>query len=439
MYKESDIPTFISSLFYISLITVSFDVFLVIPLGFNFRISQLALIPIFAYIAFKKILIPNIKLPIGFNYLLIWSLFIIAFIPNTSFLTRSIGYGFWHIFNLFLVLVTVQIFRNEKQIYRLLKIYIYSFAFVSLFGLVQFILPLFHLGSPLVMQWWFPGVLARINGFSYEPSYFATYLIIGWVLVAYLIKKNSSLLSRGAFVSVFTLITIVIVLSSSRMGIIMMMIWYIQYPSHFIGRLLLGQCNLKYLKVCLMLLIAASIPSILIFYIIGFDKLSFLLAGLGIAGTSSHSSGARLEGLTATLNAFMNSPFIGYSLGGVATAIGELYGIDITTLEDAKYSEGMNIFAEVLAASGIIGFFPFAIYLILLVYKPLKLASRMACCEMKNILIGMTCSLIYLIMILQMNQNILRPYIWLHISLLSSVFSVAKMFNKRKRTNDCTL
>src|SRR5581483_9794397 len=62
--------------------------------------------------------------------------------------------------------------------------------------ILQFVLPLFGYPSPFVTEWWIKDQLARANGFSYEPSYLGTYLLIGFVFVGALIKKPEAVLSQ---------------------------------------------------------------------------------------------------------------------------------------------------------------------------------------------------------------------------------------------------
>jgi len=121
----------------------------------------------------------------------------------------------------------------------------------------------------------------------------------------------------------------------------------------------------------------------------------------------------------------LNSPLIGYSLGGISSALGELRGSPVTSLALAKQNGGMSVFAEVLAASGIVGFIPFMIYIAQIILKPLKLARIGISPEIKILLRAMAFSLLFELFILQFNQNILRPYLWLHISILSSIYAVA--------------
>ncbi len=98
--------------------------------------------------------------------------------------------------------------------------------------------------------------------------------------------------------------------------------------------------------------------------------------GTGLNGTPAHSVNDREHAIEETWEIFQKSPLIGYSLGGVATAIGTLEGARITGNNDAKAMEGGAVFLEVLAASGGVGIIPFLLYLVFLIRKPLMAARR---------------------------------------------------------------
>lgn len=428
--------SFVHWIVYFSIFTISFDIFLVINLGFNFRISQLLLIPVIIYVLATRLNARNSIVPLGYGLLLAWTLFIILFVQNSLFPTRSIGYVFWLVFNVLTIFCVVQLFQSEQRLLQLLKCYIYSFVFVSFFGLIQFIFPLLRLSAPLVQQWWIPGVLARINGFSYEPSFFATYLLIGWVFVACLCKDNAYIINKKVLYFFYFLLTLVMFLSSSRMGWLIMLIWYMQYPILFVAKLFQGRLNIRLMKYALLFTTISIFFICIVVYIIGFDTISFLFSGLGIAGGASHSSDTRTHEFMDTLTIFMKSPIIGYSLGGISSAIGELRGIDVSDLEVAKMNEGMSVFAEVLAASGIVGGLFFVLYFIKLLCFPIKLMKAFNHQLYRPLLKALVIALIFELIILQFNQNILRPYLWMHIAILCCVYSVAQTSYRKQKTHD---
>lgn len=403
------------TLYVLGILTVSFDVFLVFNLGFNFRAAQIFLaVPIL--LGMLKA-VDRTKWPLGFTALIVWSVFILAFIPNTEFLMRSVGYGFWLLFSVALVFATVQLY-SSVLIFTLLRWYIYSFFFVGLFGLFQFALPLVGITPPLVAQWWIPGILARINGFSYEPSYFATYLIMGWVMVMYLMEKRHYFLPKKRLLLIAVILTLAIILSSSRMGLAMMGLWVLRYPLIAFGRLLLLKTS-RYARYSFAL-VGVSLVLLGVFVSVGGLEALFLLEGTGIGDSSSHSVSERWQGLSDVLAIFHASPIVGYSLGGLSPAIGALNDVDVTDLETAKQFEGLGVFPQVLAASGLIGFIPFAMYIFALVVKPYRLSANV---PEKLLLRALVYALVFELLILQFNQNILRPYLWLHIALLSALYA----------------
>lgn len=158
------------------------------------------------------------------------------------------------------------------------------------------------------------------------------------------------------------------------------------------------------------------------------NTFKFLFSGLGMFGTATHSSEARTNEAWTTFEVFLNSPFIGYSLGGVAPAIAELKGFTIYTQSEAKNFEGMNIFLEVLAASGIIGFIFFVIFFIVLYSKAFKIMKLLKTINnIHYLFIGsLSFALFMELLILSMNQNILRPYLWVLIGMLSASILVGK-------------
>ena len=415
--------------FILATFTSSFDVFLIFNLGFNFRATQLLLIVSMALAIVNNFKRNPIK-PLGAKWLFLWALFVIVFVPNTNYINFSIGYALWLVFNIITIFVCVNIFIAPSQVIILVRWYIYSFVFVALFGLVQFVSPVLGFGKyVLIQQWWIPGVLPRLNGFSYEPSYFATYLLMGWVICAYLIGSKSSVFNRTHLQANLAIITLALILSSSRMGIVMMIIWYFQYPLRFINRLFHCCFNKRLAKISAYLGIVLVFIVVIIVYFIGTDNLSFLLAGLGLSGQASHSVSDRTHGAEEMLTIFLKSPVIGYSLGGVNAVLAEMSGVTSGDIADiAKYT-GFSVFMEVLAASGLVGFIPFIIFIWTIVVKPLRLAQKVSS-HQAALLIALTLSLIFELAILQFNQNILRPYLWVHIAVLSASYSAFLRSNK---------
>jgi len=420
------INTVITYIFFFLFLLSSFDIFLNIKIfGYNIRSIYILEFFLASYILshyfYKKD--STIKL-INYRYLFIWFFIVFLFIPNTTVLTRNIGYAVWLLLSILLIGIMSTLIRSEKMFYKVMHLYIMSFCFIAIFGLIQFVVGLFGI-KLLTTQWWIYGVLPRINGFNYEPSYYGSYLIIGWTLLLYLIFHNDFFAKK--YKKYFFVITISLILSSSRMAILTMLLSICSLILvQSIKKFLKGKISKKLVKyVFLLVLIFILLIIVIINY---WNEINFLFSGLGIFGSSSHSSGARIKTMIDTFRIFLNSPIIGYSLGGIPSAIAQLGGYNISTQIEAKNFEGMNIFLEVLAASGIIGYIFFLLFIYLLYFKAFKIAKAI---YYKNftysiIVKSLIFSLFWEMFILSMNQNILRPYLWIAIGMLSSSIFVGR-------------
>jgi hypothetical protein len=415
------------------LLTSSFDVFLVLEAGGNFRFCQL-IAPVLFVLAVMKA-VRGRRVPVlGALPLVIWLGFQLFFVPSTEFWPKSLGYCLWLSLNIGLMFSFVQLFsENARLLTTLLKWYVYSFALLATFGIVQFLLPLLGMAGPLIQQWWIPGVLARANGFSYEPSYFATYLVIGFVFTGSLRRSHSPLLGTKTLFAVYLLTAAGIVFSSSRMGIVFLFVdillsqlkpWLSLFSNALRGRIAIFRLR-------------AVIPSFLVIVFVGtvLSGASVLLAnnpalaliflnGTGVSDTAAHSVIQRENALEQTIAVFIQHPLLGRSLGGVSSAIADLEGEKIQSFRDSKDFEGMNVFAEVLAASGVIGVLPFIWFLITTFREPLRVA-RFASTFYSGVIYALLRSLAFAWAMLQFNQNMLRPYLWTHIAILATTYAAA--------------
>lgn len=423
--QNQKMPLMVFIIICISL-TASSDLFLVFqPGGFTLRFAQILALFLSAWWAFASLQSGTLKLPLGSIYLLFWTAIVLMTIPNTTFLTRSLGYAFWLLLNVLLLFAIVYFINSKDKVHTMFRWYIYTYLIISMFGILQFVMGVAGITPPFVTQWWIQGVLPRVNGFSYEPSYYATYLITGWVLVSYMLfESKTKLFTKNKLGIFFAIITAALILSSSRMGMVLMAVWLLRYIWLFIRGFLKGTVYMKYLAVVFVACLAAGVLVISLVSNSGGEM--SLLSGTGIGGTPAHSVVYRLQDFFSTLQVFANNPIYGVSLGGVAPAIGQLYGVTVTDQEVASTFEGQSVFAEILAGTGIIGFVIFMIYMLKIMVKPFKLSKVLAGSEYSVMMRGMVFSLICLLIILQFNQNILRPYLWFHIALLSAIYSVSR-------------
>ncbi len=417
---------FVLFLIILMLLTASWDTFMQVTIGgFNFRFTQIAcmiLIPI----TFVQICSQSKQThPLGFWPLLTWVLFMIIFIPNTTFILRSVLYVVWLIFSVVSIYIFVQLIQTPKRLEQVIRWYIYSFTFIAFFGIIQFLAALFG-KNILVQQWFIEGRLARINGFNYEPSFFAMYLVQGFIFIAYLRKKKSQILSYTQSNICYFFIITSLILSTSRSGWVILILWFTRPIFIFFLYFFQGRLYPSYLKKALMTLSLVVANVLILFLIADLFSLEVLFSGIGFLGTSNHSTSIRWANFEELATIFMRSPLIGYSLGGLVSAVGALKGVIVTTNDQAKAFENSGLALEVLAASGVVGFIPFLAYTYTIFVKPWNIAKKMAPSETRNILIGLVVSLFFSLIIIQGGQNILRISIWYHIALISAAYAVSK-------------
>lgn len=399
----------------VSIFSTSFDIFGVINLfGFNFRLTQFVLIPLMVIwpLSFFRLKNPINRLT-GDKWIWIWALIQVIFIPNSPHLKNAIGYSLWLIFDI-LMIYMVEFYSRSFGIFKLLKLYFNSYILISIIGLLQFLLGLVGIDF-YTAQWWFKGKLARINGFSYEPSYFATYLLMGFVIFSYLLhRENYSLLSKAKLIAGYILIASAIVLSSSRMGIAFAVLWLF-YDIVQISKKNIYRRKKIFVVYFLSLLPVFSVGLICISVNNG-NQFRFLLNGTGLAGTANHSTNTRFLSALSTYSLFMDHPFWGVSLGGVDPSIAIRLGQNYTTADNGK---SLSIFIEALAASGIIGIIPFILYF-KTIFSELNRVCKVINLGCSEILQSLRWALIFEIGILQLSPTILRQYFWMHIAIITT-------------------
>lgn len=408
-------------LLFLLFLSASFDIFLNLNIyGFNIRLFYAIEFLLFLIFIYKVIVSRVISIFVGGKTIAIWFLFVMVFVPNTTFIVRSIGYALWLFFSILLILLMVNMLKNIVLFYKIFNLFVLSFFIISCFGIMQFIAGLIGIDL-LVSQWWEYGRLPRANGFSYEPSYYATYMIIGWSILLYIYYHGFILQKK--YKLYFYIITISIFISSSRMGILVMVIALFILFLKDVLRLKIRIKSIKFAFISGLCLLSFAI-----LFVINLNNVQFLLSGLGFFEGSSHSSSIRLKEQAQTIEIFLKSPLVGYSLGGVASAIGALNGIEITSQDEAKQHEGMNIIVEVLAASGIIGFLFFIVFFLLMYKKAYKVSKALAKenYEYSIIINSLAFALIIETIMLMMNQNILRPYFWILVAVFNTSITLGK-------------
>jgi len=431
----------------IIIIFISSDIFLTIEMsGATVRLSYILFSILFILWITYIFITKNYSLPVDRTYLPLFFFCFISVISslNSLFPIKSLMYSLWTLFYAVTIVFLIWFSRSNRLVNLdwILKVYFYSFLVISILGFYQILLP-FLIGdkTPFVEQWWQRYTLARINVFSFEPSFFATYMIMGFFIWFILwIRKSEFINYKGISVVATGLI---IFLSSSRIGWIgiILIIGYglIELISYYYINKKFTIQNAKFLIYFVVILLFAV--SFLLFIINNPERFQFLFKGTGLFDTSDYSYAMRSERTIQTFRVFIDRPIniiFGVGPGGVgAYMIGnpEKFGLFAESFKSLWGTEPNNLIAEVLASVGIVGFTFFSWFIINILkrlwnlYKDNNLIKKY-----RTICLALFWGLIIELIILQFNQNYLRPYMWLHIGLSIAAINTLEHFLKNKES-----
>jgi O-antigen ligase len=427
------------------IVFISSDIFLTIEIsGATVRFSYILFFVLFILWIIYIFITKKYDVPLDRTYL---PLSLFCFISclsslNSAFPIKSLIYTLWTVFYALTIVFIIWFSRNNRlnNLNWMLKVYFYSYLAISVFGFYQILLP-FIIGekTPLVMQWWQEYSLARINAFSYEPSYFATYMLMGLFIWFILWIRRSDFINYKGLTLIA--IGIIIFLSSSRIGWIGIILITVYGIIELIGYYSLNKKftrqNAKFF-VSIILAIVFTV-TLLVIIINDPERFDFLFSGTGLFDTADYSYSMRNERAIETFEVFLDKPIniiFGVGPGGVgAYMINNLgkFGIAVEGFEKIWSTEPSNITAELLASAGIIGFIIFAWFIVIIfkrlwnLYRNNNLIKRY-----RVICLALFWGLVMELTILQFNQNYLRPYLWLHIGISIAFVNTMEHFLKNK-------
>ncbi len=412
----------VNALIWFSILTASCDIVLAFEVaGLTVRISQLVAMSVMFLFLLRIIRFGNVKILTPYYNLLIVIVFNTICIVNSKTIFNAVGYDLWLIFDCVQVLTFTYFLSKQETIQSLVRKYIMCFNALAVVGFLQFALQFVGINF-YVTQY---NDLHRSNGFSYEPSFYATYMIMGSILCLYLLERRNYKCMRRRYLIISTLLNVgAVVISTSRMGLLILLI-YVVYRGVMCLRIYIHK------KASLIRILFTLMPIMVgvgaIFFIIAVelqvDFVMHYLSGLGIGGATSHSADARTSGFMDTWKLFLDSPFLGCSLGGIDAGIIEYKARNYTVANNGGAS--MCISLEALAAYGIFGAFFFFKYMYdLTIGGYLKAKRRPGDKRDREPIYAMLIALFFEFVILQLNQNVLRPPFWVHIALVSTTLQI---------------
>lgn len=387
----------------IIILTASFDIVAVINIrGVTIRLAQFVILIGSCYLFTKR----RIKLPTGYKWLLLWLILQVVSIWNVQNRMFVVGYFFWLVLNVMLVIMLQNFFNTGYRVDVLIRFFVKSFVVMSLLGLFQWICAIMGINFFLTQETLNRSNLPRLNGFTYEPSYYSTYLLPGWIITVYLLEKGSKLFTKAELQIYAVVISLALLLSTSRMGWLFMGLWIFYRAMLYMKSFLRG----KITRSRLILMGTVAVVALWAVSIIQTNGINVFVGGLGIHGTSAHSSNIRIMQFVNTLKLFQMNPLFGYSLGGVAVKYCQTYGLPFDS------GASMCVWAELLVASGIVGMIPFIAWFRNLLIMPL---SKVIILDRQRECTALFYALVWECGILAMNQNILRIYFWVVIGVIN--------------------
>jgi O-antigen ligase len=416
----------------VAFFTASCDKILNVNLGGSLRLCQIVMIVVCLAAAARVIQTGTVLWPRGSNSLTMWMVIQAAFIPLSGVMSIGLTFYVLLLFTVVSVLALVQLYGMSDHIESLMRMYLLSFVFIACVGLVQFALPLMGLPSFMVQQWIVHGRLARISAFSYEPSFYITYLTMGWIMLIEL-RHSRARITQGSLWRIATiLVTASLFLSTSKTAWVFMLLegalrlapplW--RSLRSFLadirrGRIVVRIPGRTLLRNGLILIVVAIAGAAILARFI--SNPAIFLSGTGLASQPAHSVNTRLDVFHQTLEAYEQHPFIGRSIGGVSIYIASRQGIEVTTMEMVRSFWGFPVLLDVLVASGLFGFIPFLVFLYANTIRPLRLARRLWPDERARWVRALARAMIFEWLILLVDQNLLRTYLWFQISMVAVV------------------
>lgn len=297
-----------------------------------------------------------------------------------------------------------------------------SFVLVGLYAFVQLVLGFCGIRDLFVSQE-IHGNLYRPNAFAYEPSFYALYFtpFVIYLNYRWLTTTESPLTwTKILFVNFLYLVSTA---SSCIFGYMI-----------FFGLTLFTKARRRLLK----------LTPPLIFMFGAFCALQPTFANkyflkFFIGGIYHPSSLERLANLINAFKVFLSYPLFGVGLGGFPPFLYSAFlnysqeytflyqGLLLPTQEQPlKLFEASSVSTELLASLGLFGLVGFGLLLVLFC-KTAKQALQTASPERSSRITAFFIASLTMLILLQMNQGLLRSYVWVWLTVSGSFFLTSEM------------
>jgi O-antigen ligase len=268
-------------------------------------------------------------------------------------LSKSLGYLCWAVFDLVAVFaVVIDVARRPGGLDWLLRWWMLGALVSAGFGLLQLALGLAHLPVPLADQ--HLGEYPRINGFNYEPAYFALYLeSVGVVLLVQVLAAHERGWRQIGKITAVMMLIGAAALSMSRSGWLGMLLLLLWVVAQSFGRPRLQRRLFQAVLVAGIVFTGSSLllPE-------RFVSFAPKMAEMALNPKETSSSAPRLGMLGQAIQVFKRNPFLGVGLGGYGGYVLENPELlEASQKRDPDHLVTTNLWLETAAEEGVFGLF----------------------------------------------------------------------------------
>ncbi len=262
---------------------------------------------------------------------------------------KGYGYAAWALFDALAITATLAVLIDHREyLDRALRTWVLALTAIAGFGLLQWTMGLAGFQPPLVTQWM--GNLPRINGLSYEPSYFAFSTSVGIALVIVALVRRPSFLAPLPAALSGAVLVVAMALSSSRSGWIGLLFLTVALLAQVVSRRRqLDRARWQGLGV----LAAGYLVAAALLLGVGADRYGEM-ARKGLDIEEHSSSAPRLEGVRFALDMFADHPVAGVGLGQFGAVLAGQRAAPLTP-EQVDSMVTFNLYAELAAENGLLG------------------------------------------------------------------------------------
>ncbi len=399
-----------------------------LELNGTWRISHLLMLPIVLGAPYYWLKSPK---QIDWNLLIGLALLnLVATVFNETHL-RGWLYAGWFFFFVGFIVGFSGYMREHHHILKPLILIFFLAAFLNMsFGLIQFIGGLFGLELWATQKLW-PWGINRISGFTFEPSYYVTYIYIFWVssLLITEFQSNENPV-MPTWLSWATLITstLGILLATSRMGWLFMLPIATIYPIRLIIALAYKRTISGFLKAANTCILIGFI-ALSIWIASDFESFRSLFLNAGLFGYGANNANVRISGALDALQVFQVHWLFGAGYGELPFEIMLLNFGEIIEEKVQIYLGGAPL-VELASATGIIGLAMFIIFLLRTTLVPLISWKK----QHNLLFMAFAAGFLVQFAVLQLNQNLFRGYIWLSLAVLITLYQLHETKNTKRVT-----